>query len=399
MDTQTHNTFAATVYSEEVIAREVKKITFRLGDRFEFLPGQYIWLDLGLYATRSKMRDREAFSIACLPNAENRISIISRKGESAYKKKLFSLRKNDAVSIHGPFGSSFTLDVTRLPTDIVFIAGGVGIAPFYSVLLEIAQKQYPISCKLMYGNVSKEQTPLLDELHSLKKRLNGFAYTVHYDIFSPQRLSHHIQSAKESAEWWISGKQEMVNHVTDELVARGISSTCMRFENFYPSLNYWLRREEIEAQLKGGSIFAKAIQNSSNHTIITNPNGQILFASKAAERMTGYTESEMLGNTPRLWGGIMGSEFYVEFWQTILSGKAFIGEIKNRRKNGEMYYTIAHISPLFDEKKRLIGFIGTEEDITNIKKHEQDLQRLNTHMIGRELKMIELKKKIRALKK
>lgn len=97
----------------------------------------------------------------------------------------------------------------------------------------------------------------------------------------------------------------------------------------------------------------------------------MLFASKAAENITGYKQEEILGNTPRLWGGLMSHKFYIDFWKKIKSGESFDGEIINRRKNGEVYYAIAHIDPIFGENKEIIGYIGTEEDISKLIKIDQ----------------------------
>lgn len=116
-----------------------------------------------------------------------------------------------------------------------------------------------------------------------------------------------------------------------------------------------------------------AVASSTNHIILTDVSGKIIYANAAAERFTGYSRDEILGNTPRLWGGLMGKEFYEKMWHTIKDERQpFVGEIKNRRKNGEEYYAIAHISPVI-QNDELVGFLGTEEDITELKKMEQQL--------------------------
>jgi hypothetical protein len=108
----------------------------------------------------------------------------------------------------------------------------------------------------------------------------------------------------------------------------------------------------------------------------------------------------MLGNTPRLWGGLMDPDFYKKLWFTKkIDNQSFSGEITNRRKNGEIYIAQATISPIINEKGKTIGFIGTEEDITKQKETFEDLQRFNKLTVDRELKMIELKKEIEELKK
>lgn len=115
-----------------------------------------------------------------------------------------------------------------------------------------------------------------------------------------------------------------------------------------------------------------AVENAFNHMVITDPDGNVVYANKAAERMTGFTFTEMQGNTPRLWGRQMAQEVYAKMWQTIkVDQKPFHGEVKNRRKNGEIYFAIATISPIVDENGKLKGFIGIEEDITEIKKLDQ----------------------------
>lgn len=69
----------------------------------------------------------------------------------------------------------------------------------------------------------------------------------------------------------------------------------------------------------------------------------------------------------------MSHDFYVDFWKKKLSGEPFEGEIVNRRKNGDLYYAVAHIAPIFGNEKEIIGYIGTEEDITEMKKQEKNL--------------------------
>jgi PAS domain-containing protein len=61
-------------------------------------------------------------------------------------------------------------------------------------------------------------------------------------------------------------------------------------------------------------------------------------------------------------------------WKTIKSDKKkFSATIKNRRKNGEIYYSVAHVAPILDDNEQLIGFIGAEEDISQMKKLENEL--------------------------
>ena len=90
--------------------------------------------------------------------------------------------------------------------------------------------------------------------------------------------------------------------------------------------------------------FKLAVENASDHVIIAGPDGNILYANLAAEKITGYSVAEMIGKTPRLWGGQMPVEFYQQLWKTIKEDKKlFTGEINNKRKSGEIYQSAVSI--------------------------------------------------------
>lgn len=150
---------------------------------------------------------------------------------------------------------------------------------------------------------------------------------------------------------------------------------------------------EMNSDLQGYKL---AIDNANNHIVITDVDGKITYANLAAEKLTGFSFSEMIGKTPSLWGKQMPLEFYKNLWNTVkIEKKVFSGEITNKRKNGEIYTAMASISPILEGDKKLIGFVGIEEDITERKKNEIDLKRMNDLMVGRELKMMELKKQLK----
>lgn len=153
------------------------------------------------------------------------------------------------------------------------------------------------------------------------------------------------------------------------------------------------------------SIFRETVDNATTHMVITDTNGVVWFANQAAARITGYSVSEIIGNTPRLWGGLESPEFYNKLWQAKREGRSFAGEIHNHRKNNEVYTALAHISPIRDETGQIIGYLGTEEDITQIRNAEIDsreraaqVERVNRLMVDRELKMLELKKELQRLR-
>lgn len=133
-------------------------------------------------------------------------------------------------------------------------------------------------------------------------------------------------------------------------------------------MNSGKNKQKILSLASKNSIFKMAAQSAFNHIIITDENGIIIFANTAVTRITGYTPNEIIGKSPKLWGQQMPKIFYKKLWKTIKDDKkSFSGEITNKRKNGDLYYAKATISPILNNKNNILGFIGTEEDITEKK--------------------------------
>lgn len=382
MEKKNKKIFEAKLSKVEMIAEGVKKFDFTISTPFSFLPGQYVWIEIPQLRVSDPKGNRRAFSICSSPNTDNTISVIARIGTGGYKQSFFSLKEGENIRVHGPFGSAFVVSNGAEVKNIMMIAGGVGIAPFLPIVQSIKLQQQKVNCFLVYLNREKQATPFLKELSILKRNNKFFDYLVSYKNFGREQFESIPEKLRNSAQWFISGPQGMVDSVHDELVKFGVSTVDMIFENFYPTSKIALCLEDILKQLKhDNNIFAQAIQNSTNHTVITDVNGVVLFANFAATTMTGYSNEEIIGNTPRLWGGMMEPRFYKEFWNQKAAGMPFVGGITNRKKNGELYYAIAHIAPIFDEQKRVIGYIGTEEDYTVMKNQEEIIkekeQRLN----------------------
>jgi PAS domain S-box-containing protein len=126
--------------------------------------------------------------------------------------------------------------------------------------------------------------------------------------------------------------------------------------------------------------FKLALDNASDHIIITDVNGTVLYGNSGVERITGYTLSESIGKKAgKLWSAPMPKEYYAKMWQTIKEDKkTFIGELKNKRKNGEIYDALVSISPVLNNKNEVEFFIGIERDIT----HEKEVDRAKTEFVS-----------------
>ncbi len=106
--------------------------------------------------------------------------------------------------------------------------------------------------------------------------------------------------------------------------------------------------------------------------VVTDPNGVIQYLNPALERLTGYSEDEALGQTPRLWkSNRHDNAFYAQIWQTILAGQTWRGEVVNKRKDGRLYEAVLTITPIPGSDRRPLGFVGVQHDITPFKEMDR----------------------------
>jgi len=134
-------------------------------------------------------------------------------------------------------------------------------------------------------------------------------------------------------------------------------------------------QKETEAALRKLTF---AMQQSPASTVITDTKGNIEYVNAKFIEISGYTEAEILGENPRiLSSGEMSGAEYKEMWDTVLAGGVWQGEFHNKRKNGELYWEWAVISPIRDETGTITQILAVKEDITQRKldlEKQQSLQ-------------------------
>jgi len=121
-------------------------------------------------------------------------------------------------------------------------------------------------------------------------------------------------------------------------------------------------------------ILSRAVEQSPASIIITNTDGTIEYVNPKFMSVTGYSIDEVLGQNPRvLKSSEQGPQYYEQFWKTITSGKEWYGEFHNKKKNGELFWELASISPIFDTEGAITHFLAVKEDITARKQTEIEL--------------------------
>jgi len=131
-------------------------------------------------------------------------------------------------------------------------------------------------------------------------------------------------------------------------------------------------RRRVEEELKRLSI---AIEQADEDVVITDPEGVIQYVNPAFEKITGYSRTEAIGQTPRiLKSGIHQPYFYRELWNTIKGGHIWKGTVTNRRKDGKLIEEDATISPLLSSAGTLTGYVALKRDVTDARKIEVQLR-------------------------
>ena len=108
-----------------------------------------------------------------------------------------------------------------------------------------------------------------------------------------------------------------------------------------------------------------AVEQSPVSIIITDSRGNIEYTNPKFIQLTGYTMEEVMGKNSRiLKSGETTPEEYKRLWDTITSGNDWSGRFHNKKKNGELYWEDALISPVKNNNGKIVNFIAIKEDIT-----------------------------------
>lgn len=134
-------------------------------------------------------------------------------------------------------------------------------------------------------------------------------------------------------------------------------------------------RTRIEESLCKLSL---TVEQSPCAIIITDTKGAIEYVNPKFTQVTGYSAAEVAGKNPRILKlGEKTPEDYRQLWETITSGKEWRGELHNKKKDGDLYWASACLSPVKNAEGVITHFIGIQEDITARKHMEEELKSLN----------------------
>jgi ferredoxin-NADP reductase len=221
----------ATIKEKREVARGTLLVVFDLqGREVDFRPGQYFWVELLDPPYEDEKGARRHISVVTSPTERGVLGLCTRLRDTAFKRTLAELPVGAEVEVEEPKGNFVLPEDTSRP--YVFVAGGIGITVFRSMLRYIADTGAPYRVTLIYSNRDQESTPFLDEVQELDSRIPGFrlvltmtedpAWDGEARRIDAGFLRDHLGDELATATYLVAGPPPMVEAVVDALGAAGV---------------------------------------------------------------------------------------------------------------------------------------------------------------------------------
>ena len=235
--------YDATLTSKRDVAEGTTAFCFSRPEGFSFKAGQAIDLilpDVGLPGGEGA---RHTFSLVTAPS-DQELCIATRMRDSDYKRRLRSLEPGAKVKVEGPFGS--LLLHNNAARAGVFIAGGIGITPFMSMLRHAQQARLAHRLVLLYSNRRPEDAAFLHDLEDLERRNTHFRllatmtqmarseqpWTGAQGVIDADFIRVAIQGLTQPVVY-LAGPPAMVEAMRDAAIAAGLDEDDIRSEDFF----------------------------------------------------------------------------------------------------------------------------------------------------------------------
>jgi len=231
-----------TLLNRAEVAEGTMAFHFAKPPNFQFRPGQSVDITLLDPPETDGEGNTRTFSIASAP-FEGELVIATRMRDSAFKRVLRQAAPGTKLKIEGPSGS-FVLH-RKVEKPAVFLAGGIGITPFRSMILEAAHEKTPHQLYLFYSNRRPEDAAFLDELTEAAKRNPNFPLIAtmtevekssqkwkgQSGFIDEQMLTKHLPSL-EGPIYYLAGPPAMVAAMRGILTKAGVDEDDIRTEEF-----------------------------------------------------------------------------------------------------------------------------------------------------------------------
>jgi ferredoxin-NADP reductase len=221
----------ARIKEKQEVATGTLLVTFDLlGEELNFRPGQYFHVTLPDLGDNDDRGLRRHITVVTSPNEKGVLGFATRMRDSAFKRTLRDLPVGSEVDVEPPKGTFGLPDDQSRP--LVFIAGGIGITVFRSMLRFIREEQLAYRITLIYSNRDEESTAFLDELRELERALPDFrlALTMTQDSgwkgetrkVDGEFVSDYLEGDLNEYTFLVAGPQAMAEGVQATLQKAGV---------------------------------------------------------------------------------------------------------------------------------------------------------------------------------
>jgi ferredoxin-NADP reductase len=235
-------TFKSRLKEKEYLAEGTMGFHFAKPDGFQFKPGQYVDMTLIDPAETDAEGNIRSFSIASAPE-DGHLLVATRMRDTAFKRVLRMATPDIEVSLEGPMGS-FTLH-NNSAKPAVFLAGGIGITPFSSIIRHAAKAGLPHRLYLFYANRRPEDAPFMSILNELARTnpnfrfipsmtemsKSGQTWNGEVGLINSDMLSRHLPGL-QGPIYYVAGPPAMVAAMRQMLTAAGVDEDDIRTEEF-----------------------------------------------------------------------------------------------------------------------------------------------------------------------
>jgi ferredoxin-NADP reductase len=235
-------TVTSRLQSRQEVADGTMAFRFDKPRGWVFKAGQFLDMTLLNPAETDAEGNTRSFSIASGPD-EDTLMVATRMRETAFKRVLKTMPIGTAVKIEGPSGDlTLQTDSTRTA---VFLAGGIGITPFRSMLVQAAHQKLPRRLFLFYSNRRPEDAPFLEELQALQRENPRYTlipsmsemaashrpWAGETGLIDQAMLSRHLSNTV-SPLYYIAGPPEMVKGLHAMLTKQSVKDGDIHAEEF-----------------------------------------------------------------------------------------------------------------------------------------------------------------------
>jgi len=272
---------------------------------------------------------------------------------------------------------------------------------------QLLSQTYNHSCTQRIYYLQKEQKTETEEFFLYASKQSMLIYQANFDMKNFQQLQKlrelykNKKLYKDQANKWFEISTNYINSL-NTIASIILQNSIKNAQNSYKDalhelyiavlswvisilstlyiiilLNKIFKKEQ--KQLEALRIAAYTF-DSQEAMAITDTNENIIKINKGFTRITGYTEEEAIGKTPRiLQSGKHSKEFFENMWNSIMNSGNWKGDIYNKRKNGEIYPERLSITAIKDDNGNTTNYIAQFLDISDLKKAQQKAEHQANH--------------------